>query len=101
MIPVQSLVLDLVNIDVYAKVYQNIPNGLRVIDIFRFLSWDKIFTNGPVTKLETFFLSFFLSILHSVMSDYHGCGTYVTKKHKTEPLFKIWLPLAEMVVESD
>ena len=43
----QSLMLDLVNIYVYAKVYQNIPNGLRVIDIFRKLTVDKIFTNSP------------------------------------------------------
>ena len=34
----QSLVLDLANINVYAKVYQNIPNGLRVVGIFRKLS---------------------------------------------------------------
>ena len=37
----QSLGLDLVNINVIAKVCQNIPNSLRVIDIFRFLSGDK------------------------------------------------------------
>ena len=30
----QSLGIDLVNINVHAQVYQNIPNGLRVIDIF-------------------------------------------------------------------
>ena len=35
--------LELVNINVYAKVYQNIPNCLRVIDIF---------TNSPVTKFS-------------------------------------------------
>ena len=29
----QSLGLDLVSIDVYANVYQNIPNGLRVVRI--------------------------------------------------------------------
>ena len=46
----QSLRLELVNFNVYAKVYQNIPNGLRVIDILRELSGDKIFTNCPVTK---------------------------------------------------
>ena len=34
----QSLELDLVNINVYAKVYQNIPNGLRAVGIFRELS---------------------------------------------------------------
>ena len=34
----QSLGLDLVNINVYAKVYQNIRNGLRVDGIFRELS---------------------------------------------------------------
>ena len=35
----QSLGLDLVNINVpYANVYQNIPNGLRVVVIFRELS---------------------------------------------------------------
>ena len=46
----QSLGLALVNINVYAKVYQNILNGLCVIDIFHELSWDKIFTTAPVTK---------------------------------------------------
>ena len=34
----QPLELDLVNINVYAKVYQNIPNGLRAVGIFRELS---------------------------------------------------------------
>ena len=34
----QSLGLDLVNINVHAKVYQNILNGLRVVGIFRELS---------------------------------------------------------------
>ena len=48
----QSLGLDLASINVYAKVYQNtcIPNGLRVTEIFHFLSGDKIFTNCPGTK---------------------------------------------------
>ena len=89
----QSLGLDLVNINVYAKVikifhsvqeiglfslfqnfalgddstndkchfatswtrchfflFQNIPNGLRVIDIFHEQAGDKIFTNYPATK---------------------------------------------------
>ena len=46
----QSLGLDVVNINVYAKVYQHIPNCLRVIEIFRGLSGDKIFTNRQVTK---------------------------------------------------
>ena len=46
----QSLGLDVVNISVYAKVYQNIPKGLRVIDILRELSGYKIYTNRPVTK---------------------------------------------------
>ena len=32
------------------KFYQNIPNGLRDIDIFHGLSGDKIFMNWPVTK---------------------------------------------------
>ena len=35
----QSLGLDLFNINVYTKVYQNIPNGLRVLNIFSELSW--------------------------------------------------------------
>ena len=39
----QPLGLDLININVYANVYQNIPNGLRVMDIFHFLTGDKIF----------------------------------------------------------
>ena len=34
----QSFGLCLVNINAYAKFYQNIPNGLRVIDIFRHFS---------------------------------------------------------------
>ena len=29
----QSLELDLVNINVYAKVYQNIPNSLKIVGI--------------------------------------------------------------------
>ena len=37
----QSRGLDLVNINVYEKVYQNIPNGLRIVGIFRELSGDK------------------------------------------------------------
>ena len=37
----QSLGLGVVNINVFAKVYQNIPNGLQVIDIF---------ANCPETK---------------------------------------------------
>ena len=45
----QSLGLDVVNINMYAKFYQNIPNGLRVIDIFHEQAVDKIFTNCPVT----------------------------------------------------
>ena len=46
----QSLELDVVNINAYAKFYQNIPNGLRVIYIFHEQAGDKIFTNCPVTK---------------------------------------------------
>ena len=46
----QSLELDDVNINAYAKFYQNIPNGVRVIYIFHEQADDKIFTNCPVTK---------------------------------------------------
>ena len=46
----QSLGLNLVNINGYAKFYQNIANGLRVIDIFHEQAVVKIFTNCPVTK---------------------------------------------------
>ena len=49
----QSLGLHLVNINAYAKFYKNIPNGLRVIEIFRHFSQTgrrQIFTNCPVTK---------------------------------------------------
>ena len=46
----QFLELDLVNINVSAKFYQNIPNGLRVFDIFHEHAGDKIFTNRPGTK---------------------------------------------------
>ena len=46
----QSLGLHLVNINAYAKFYQNIPNGLRVINIFHEQAGDKIFTNMPETK---------------------------------------------------
>ena len=41
---------NLVNINAYAKFYQNIPNGLRVIDIFHEQAGDKIFINSPRTK---------------------------------------------------
>ena len=40
----------LVYISAFVKFYQNIPNGLRVIDIFHEQAGDKIFTNCPVTK---------------------------------------------------
>ena len=46
----QSLGLDGININAYAKFYQNIPNGVRVIDIFYEQAGDKIFTNCPVTN---------------------------------------------------
>ena len=46
----QFLGLHLVNINAYAKFYQNIPNGLRVIDIFHEQASVKIFTNCLVTK---------------------------------------------------
>ena len=46
----QPLGLDVVNINAYAKFYQNVPNGLRVIYIFHEQAGDKIFTNSPVTK---------------------------------------------------
>ena len=49
----QSLGLDVANINAYAKFYQNIPNGLRIIDIFHEQAEDKIFTNCPVTN-QTF-----------------------------------------------
>ena len=39
----QSLGLELANINVYAKLYQNIPNGLRAVGIFRELSRNKQF----------------------------------------------------------
>ena len=48
----QSLGLDLVNINVSAKFYQNIPNGLIVSGIFRKLSGDKIFANCPGTDTQ-------------------------------------------------
>ena len=38
----QPLELDVVNINAYAKFYQNIPNGLRVIYIFHELAGDKM-----------------------------------------------------------
>ena len=46
----QSLGLHLVNINAYAKFYQNIPNGLRVINIFHEQAGVKIFTNMPASK---------------------------------------------------
>ena len=45
-----TLGLHLVNINAFAKFYQNIPNGLRVIDIFQEQAGVKIFTNRPGTK---------------------------------------------------
>ena len=38
----QSLGLDVVNINAYAKFYQNIANGLRIINIFHEQAGDKI-----------------------------------------------------------
>ena len=49
----QSPEIDLLNINVYAKFYQNIPNGLRVVGVFRELSGDNI-TNCPVTDKSEF-----------------------------------------------
>ena len=46
----QSFWLHLVIINAYAKFHQNIPNGLRVINIFYEQAGDKIFTNRQVTK---------------------------------------------------
>ena len=46
----QPLGLDFVNINAYAKFYQNIPNGLRVIYIFHEQVGDKVFTNCSVTN---------------------------------------------------
>ena len=46
----QSLGLHLVNINAYANFYQNIQNGLRVIDIFHEQAGVKIFTNTPASK---------------------------------------------------
>ena len=45
-----GLMSNVVNINAYAQFYQNIPNGLRVIDIFHEQAGNKIFTNCPVTK---------------------------------------------------
>ena len=39
----QSLEIDLVNINVYANVYQNIPNGLKGMDYFHFFRiWELV-----------------------------------------------------------
>ena len=41
----------LLSISMHTKrFYQNVPNGLRVIDIFHEQAGDKIFTDSPVTK---------------------------------------------------
>ena len=48
----QSLGLYLVNINAYAKFYQHIPNGLRVIDILHEQAGVKIFTNTPASKFS-------------------------------------------------
>ena len=49
-----SLELHLVNINAYAKFYQNIPNSLRVIDIFHEQAGVKIFTNCSVFDYKAF-----------------------------------------------
>ena len=46
----QSLGLHLVNINAFAKFYQNILNGLSVIDIFHEQAGDKNFTNSLRAK---------------------------------------------------
>ena len=48
----QSLGQHLVNINAYAKFYQNIPSGLRFIDIFHEQAGDKIFTNRSGQNLH-------------------------------------------------
>ena len=48
----QFLGLHLINISAYAKFYQNIPNGLKVIDIFHEQAGVKIFTNTPASKFS-------------------------------------------------
>ena len=53
----QPLGLELVNINGHAKVYQTIPNGLRVVGIFSKLSGDtqlhKLSGNGQHTTAQT------------------------------------------------
>ena len=58
----QSLGLDLFNINVYTKVYQNIPNGLRVLDIFSELSWTL------QTEMELYLLVRYTPMIDSVIS---------------------------------
>ena len=48
----KSFGLDLVSINVSAKYYQNIPNGLRIMCIFQKLSGVKIHANCPVTDTQ-------------------------------------------------
>ena len=48
----QSLGQDVVNINAYAKFYQNIPNALRVIDIFHEQAGDKIKSSQTVDKIK-------------------------------------------------
>ena len=43
---------NLVNINAYAKFYQIIPTGLRVIDIFHEQAGVKIFSNTPASKFS-------------------------------------------------
>ena len=57
----QSLWLDVVDINAYARFYQNIPNGLRVIDIFHEQAGDKIFTNCPLTKSNVNYMALYKS----------------------------------------
>ena len=61
----QFLELDLVNINVSAIFYQNIPNSLRVkFHCFQNLNLDKTSTNP-----KCFFLFFFVSIVLFVVTD--------------------------------
>ena len=47
----QSIGLDFVNINVYANIYHNIPNGLIVVCIFRELSAASRTDRGPTSVI--------------------------------------------------
>ena len=79
----QALGLHLVNINAYVKFYQNVPNGLRVIDIFHEQAGVKIFTNCYRALLEIQLSVDFLRVVQSKLA-VKSISLKLTTNYKSE-----------------